>query len=134
MTDWRRAMRDVAECDEQDLLLPGDAQAMRQVVLAAAADGMREPAPAVWIRRPVLIATTIVAIISMGIGTGLRLDLANRSHQARPIELAAQPLIPVAPDTADIGPKNRQLQFKTAGGTRIIWVFNSDLDLKATLR
>jgi len=29
---------------------------------------------------------------------------------------------------------NRQLQFLTPGGTRIIWVFNQDLDLKASLR
>jgi hypothetical protein len=29
---------------------------------------------------------------------------------------------------------NRQLQFLTPGGTRIIWVFNSDLNLKATTR
>jgi hypothetical protein len=26
----------------------------------------------------------------------------------------------------------RQLQFSTPGGTRIIWIFNSDLDLKTT--
>jgi hypothetical protein len=29
---------------------------------------------------------------------------------------------------------NRQLQFLTPGGTRIIWVFNSEFDLKATMR
>jgi len=132
MTDWRTAMRDAAERDEQDLLSPDEAQAMRRVVLAAVADEKRERALG-WMRRPVLIATTIVAIISAGIGTGLRLDLGNRLHQARPTELVALP-VSVAADTADMSPTHRQLQFKTAGGTRIIWVFNSDLQLKATLR
>jgi len=133
MTDWRSALRAAAERDEQDSLSAAEAHTMRHVVLAAVADSTPGRAPAVWLRRPVLVAVTIVAIISAGMGAGLRLDLANRSQQARPIELVAQPAS-VAPDAVGTAPTNRQLQFKTAGGTRIIWVFNSDLQLKATLR
>jgi len=133
MTDWRSAMRDAAERDEQDRLSRDEAQAMRRVVLAAVPHGLRGSVPAGWMRRPVLVATTIVAIISAGVGAGLRLDFATRSQQARPNALVAQPA-PIEADRADMSPRNRQLQFKTAGGTRIIWVFNSDLDLKATLR
>jgi hypothetical protein len=133
MTDWRSVMRDAAERDEQDQLSPQEAQAMRWVVLAAVANSTPGRARAVWLRRPVLVATTIVAIISVGVAAGLRVDFASRSQPARPMELVALPAS-VAPETADMNPQNRQLQFKTAGGTRIIWVFNSDLDLKATLR
>ena len=34
----------------------------------------------------------------------------------------------------DVDPagERRQLQFDTPGGTRIIWIFNSEFDLKAT--
>lgn len=106
---------------------------MRRVVVAAVPASAPGRAPAVWLRRPLLVATTIVAIISVGVAAGLRLDLANRSQHARAIDLVAQPGS-VALETADSNPQNRQLQFKTAGGTRIIWVFNSELQLKATLR
>jgi hypothetical protein len=132
MTDWRSAMRDAAERDEQDHLLPAEAQAMRRVVLAAVAHNTPGRAPAVWLRRRVLVAMTIVAIISVGVAAGLRLDFASRLQQAPPSAFVSPASI--APETADINPQNRQLQFKTAGGTRIIWVFNSELQLKATVR
>ena len=46
---------------------------------------------------------------------------------------SARPGAPPA-DAARAATPNRQLQFLTPGGTRIIWVFNQDLDLKASLR
>jgi hypothetical protein len=38
---------------------------------------------------------------------------------------------PVAPEQTESG--KRQLQFATPGGTRIIWVFDSDFEVKGTL-
>ena len=134
MSNWRDAIHEAAERDEQDHLSAEEAQAMRGVVLAAISDDVPGRAAAVWMRRPVLVAATIVAIISVGVITGLRLDLANRSPQAAATEMANQAAPSDVANAASVNPQNRQLQFMTAGGTRIIWVFNSELDLKATLR
>ena len=131
MTDWRSAMRDAAKRDEQDQLSADESQAIRRIVVAAVRDDAPVRAASMWMRRPVLVAAAIVAVISVGIATQVRLDLANRpaTTELRP-EVAAI----VATNTANVNTPSRQLQFVTAGGTRIIWVFNSDLDLKATLR
>ena len=134
MSNWRGAMREAGERDEQDHLSADEAQAMRRVVLAAVVDDARERAAASrWMRRPALVAATIVAIISVGVVMGLRLDLVNRSQQPSTTPLANQ-APPIEATGAATPASNRQLQFMTAGGTRIIWVFNSELDLKATLR
>ena len=134
MSNWRSAIREAVERDEQDHLSPDEAQAMRRIVVAAVGDAAPERTAFPWMRRPVLVAVTIVAIISVGVVTGLRLDLSNRSPQAPTTDVASQAATTDATNAAHVNSPNRQLQFMTAGGTRIIWVFNSELDLKATLR
>ncbi len=131
MTDWRRAIRQSGEQDEQDHLSTDEAQAMRRIVVAAVRDDASTRAASMWMRRPVVVAAAIVAVISAGIATQVRLDVTNRPATT---ELRTEAVPIVAADTANLNTANRQLQFVTAGGTRIIWVFNSDLDLKATLR
>ena len=134
MTDWRTAMRDVVEQDAQDSLSTDAAQEMRRVVIAAAANSVTERSTSSWMR-PVFVAATAVAIIAVGVAAGLRLDLLESyqrgSGKTVPV-VTGQP--GSVSDGASAGEPNRQLQFLTPGGTRIIWVFNSDLDLKATLR
>ena len=127
-------MRQAVERDEQDQLSADEAQAMRRVVVAAVGDAAPARASSPWMRRPVLVAATIVAVISVGIATGLHLDLTNRPEQPQTTQLMheAAPVETTAP--ADASAPSRQLQFVTAGGTRIIWVFNSDLNLKANVR
>jgi len=132
MTDWQSAMREAAKQEEQDHLSAEEVQAMRRVVVAAARDVAPERATSPWMRRPVLVAATIVAVIAVGVATGLRLDLTNRESSATQLVPEAAPVDTAS--AADATAPNRQLQFVTAGGTRIIWVFNSDLDLKANLR
>jgi hypothetical protein len=131
MNDWRKAIRDAAKRDEQDHLSTDEAQAMRRIVVGAVRDDAPVRAASMWMRRPVLVAAAIVAVISVGIATQVRLDLANRPATT---ELRPEVAPIVATNTANVNTPSRQLQFVTAGGTRIIWVFNSDLDLKATLR
>jgi len=134
MTNWQSAMREAAERDEQDHLSADEAQAMRRIVTAAVVADASDRATSIWTGRPVLVAATIVAIISVGVGTGLRLAPADRSHEPATATVATE-LAPIdATNPASVNPASRQLQFMTAGGTRIIWVFNSELDLKATLR
>jgi hypothetical protein len=132
MSDWRSAIREAAEQEQQDHLSAEEAQAMRRVVVAAVSDAAPERAPSPWMRRPVLVVATVVAVISVGIVTGLRLDLTNRQPSVTQLVPEAAPIGTAS--TANAITPNRQLQFVTAGGTRIIWVFNSDLDLKANLR
>jgi hypothetical protein len=134
MTDWRTAMRDAAHREEQDCLTGDQAEAMRRVVLAGVADATGGRARVLWMRRPVLVAAMIVAIVSIGLGTGIHLDRPNRSEQMSTSGQASEPPQLSAADAARAGTPNRQLQFLTPGGTRIIWVFNQDLDLKASLR
>jgi hypothetical protein len=132
MSDWRSAMREAAGQEQQDHLSAEEAQAMRRVVVAAVRDAAPDRAASPWTGRRVLVAATIVVVISVGIATGLRLDLSNRQPSATPVVPEAVPVDTT--NTAHATTPNRQLQFVTAGGTRIIWVFNSDLDLKANLR
>jgi len=136
MTDWRTVMRDVVEQDAQDSLSTDAAQEMRRVVMAAAANQVTERSKSSWMLRPVFVAATAVAIIAVGVAAGLRRDLSIDSKQAG--SGITSPAVIGQPgsvsDAASAGEPNRQLQFLTPGGTRIIWVFNSDLDLKATLR
>ena len=134
MTDWRTAMRDAAHREEQDCLTGDQAEAMRRVVLAAVADEAGGRARVVWMRRPVLVAAMIVAIVSIGVGTGIHLDLSTRSEQMSMSGQTSGPAQLHPADAARAATPNRQLQFLTPGGTRIIWVFNQDLDLKASLR
>ena len=129
MADWRTVLREVDARSDEDRLSPEEAEAMRRVVLATASTTAPEPKGWSWMR-PMFIAATVVAMIAVGIVAGRRFDL---------------PVVPETPSTtqADMSPgtsaagvvvPNRQLQFLTPGGTRIIWVFNSEFDLKATMR
>ena len=132
MSDWRRAIRQAVERDEQDHLSVDEARAMRRIVVAAVSDGTPSRASSPWGRRSVLVAATIVAVISAAIGTGLHVDLTNRQPSTTQLVPNAAPIDTT--NTAYVTTPTRQLQFVTAGGTRIIWVFNSDLNLEANSR
>jgi hypothetical protein len=134
MTDWRTAMRDAAHRDEQECLSGDQADAMRRVVLAAVVDDVSERAHTVWVRRPVLVAAAIAAVVSIGVGIGFRLAVSSRSEQTATSDHASASSALQTADGIRAATPNRQLQFLTPGGTRIIWVFNQDLDLKAALR
>ena len=133
MTDWRTVMRQAAERDEQDHLGTDEAAAIRRMVVAAVDTNVRERSQPVWMRRPALVAATIVAIVSVSVGAGLRFDLAGRSR-ARTADAATSPARIAATDRTLPASPNRQLQFMTAGGTRVIWIFNADLDLEANVQ
>ena len=123
MTDWRTALRDVnARVDEEQL--PADeAESIRRAVLAIASTAAPEPKVWPWMR-PMMVAATVTAVIVAGVVAGHRFDVS-----------APPPASPVVDaQTVQASVPNRQLQFLTPGGTRIIWVFNSELDLKATVR
>jgi hypothetical protein len=100
---------------ETQTLAPDDAQAMRATVVSAAVETMPRR---MW-PRPLAIAASLLLIVGAGVAAGRRFD-------------ARQPAVAVAVEQLPpAGGEQLQLQFATPGGTRIIWVFNPNLDLKA---
>jgi hypothetical protein len=123
MTDLRTRLRDALGDEEDARLSVDDIAAMRRVVVASVRTGETERRAASWFQ-PLAVAATLVAMIAVGIAIGGRFPGgANVATAPAGDErgAAAQP-----PERA------RQLQFSTPGGTRIIWIFNSNLDLKTT--
>jgi hypothetical protein len=123
MTDLRTRLRDALRDEQDDRLSADAAAAMRRIVVAAARDGGSEPAR-FWFA-PLAVAATVVAMVAIGISIGERFD--DRLVRDRPSD-ATDTDVPAPQGPA----RARQLQFSTPGGTRIIWIFNSDLDLKTT--
>ena len=124
MTDWRAHVRQAVENADRDSLSADAVRAMRETVVAAARDREVEVTGPPW-RRPLTLAATILLLIAVGITASRRMDGAFPASARPPIPGGA------ADSIAATAPRHRQLQFSTPGGTRIIWVFNSDLDLKA---
>jgi hypothetical protein len=124
MTDWRTRMRDAMDSDGEERLSADAARAMRRAIVAAARSSARVDVHS-W-KRPVAFAATVILMIGAGITAGRHLDLDLSPPEESAVDgAAAGPMEPAR--------SNRQLQFSTPGGTRIIWVFNADLDLKATM-
>jgi hypothetical protein len=115
MKTWQTLLREGDPA--ADARLPAsDADRMRRVVVAAA----REPAPSPfpWYQ-PLAMAALVVIMIGLGGVIGNRADW----------EVPPPSVIRGSDDDGE----RRQLQFATPGGTRIIWVFNSEFDLDETL-
>jgi hypothetical protein len=116
--DWRAVLRSALDHGagaDAETLAPEDVLAMRRAVVAAA----RDATPGRRRRRSLAIAATVVLTIAAGVAVGRRFETREPAAARR-----AEPGRPA-------GGEQLQLQFATPGGTRIIWVFNSDLDLKA---
>ena len=128
MTDSRRGLSDDLLAASDEPLTAESASAMRRIVVAEARahahDGVSLSS-----RRAIVFALTGLLMIAAGISAGRRMG----SPTFAPADLDADATTPVVVPPAPPVPP-RQLQFATPGGTRIIWVFNSDLDLKVTNR
>ena len=124
MTDLQTRLRDALREEEDERLPVDDVAAMRRVVLASVRTDEERHRAHAWLQ-PLAVAVTVVAMIAAGIAAGQRFEArpsVDRSSGAAGKEAPAG----TGPDRA------RQLHFSTPGGTRIIWIFNSDLDLKTT--
>lgn len=123
MTDLRTLLRDALGQEDEERLSGEEVAAMRRLVVAAARDGGREPAR-MWLP-PLAVAATVVVMVAIGVTLGQRFDARPRHAGATDGTDTDLP-VKTTPDRA------RQLHFSTPGGTRIIWIFNSDLELKTT--
>ena len=99
-------------------LSDGDVQEMRRTVVAAAAKPMEAPA---WWGQSLAVAALILVMIGAGLFAG------RRAADQEPL------IVPVAVEAPVPEGERRQLQFSTPGGTRIIWVFDSEFQLKESL-
>jgi hypothetical protein len=118
MKTWQTLLREHDPAG--DARLPShDIEAIRRAAAAAARE--TRPAAVQW-QRPLAMAAVVVLMVGSGVIAGRR--AASRQPAVAP---AAEP------SPAQAGAlEQRQLQFATPGGTRIIWVFNPEFDLKET--
>lgn len=128
MKDWRTRLRDADSVRQADTP-PADVVKVRNAVLAAARPSA-SPARSAS-RRPIVLAAAVLVMIGAGAATVTQ--IAGRKTG-----------VPVATDRPDApgaatgeepdSPVDRQqLQFATPGGTRIIWVFDSNFQVKRPL-
>ncbi len=117
MTDWRTALRET-DPGAHAQLTNDDAQAMRRAVLSAVPS--QAARSRMWVQ-PLLLAATVALMIATGAAAGRRASLDSGGG-----------LMPATTAASD-APQTRQLQFATPGGTRIIWTFNSTLNLNESM-
>ena len=112
MKDIGRLLRDGDPVALEPEMSAADVQAVRRAVLAALATTNR--ATSRW-PGPLLAGAAVTAALAAGVFLGLR---TPEPHMA-PMETALT-------HASDAEGAHRQLQFASPGGTRIIWVFDSE--------
>jgi hypothetical protein len=124
MIHSRRVLPDGLGVASDEPLSAESASAMRRIVVAEARAHAHDEAS--WSSRSaVVFALTVLLMIAAGVTVGRRIG----SSAPGPADADAKMSVVVPVPSP---PPPRQLQFATPGGTRIIWVFNSDLELKVT--
>ncbi len=123
MTELRTQICEALREADDERLPVDDVAAMRQLVLASVRTGPEDRRAPSWLQ-PLAVAATVVGMIAAGIAAGQRFE---------PRPGTGGTAAGADDDPADAAPAGgRQLHFSTPGGTRIIWIFNSDLDLTTT--
>ena len=112
MKDIGRLLRDGDPVALEPEMSAADVQAVRRAVLAALATTAR--ATSRW-PGPLLAGAAVTAALAAGVFVGLRTPAPHMS----PIETALT-------HASGTDGALRQLQFASPGGTRIIWVFDSE--------
>jgi hypothetical protein len=115
MSDMNQWLREGDPLAGEPELSASDAQIMRRTIVAAAGRSPRERAR--WWPGPLVLAAGLAACLVVGISVGVR-------FQPEPGRVAESPTVPA---TTKVPP--RQMQFVTAGGTRVIWTFSGDFKL-----
>lgn len=114
MNTWQRLLREHDPAGDARLS-PDEATLIRAAAVKAAAQA--GPQRVQW-QQPLAMAAVILLMIGSGVVAGLRVAERDRADAIAATAPGEEPA------------ERRQLQFSTPGGTRIIWVFNSELDSK----
>jgi hypothetical protein len=125
MTNWRTHL-EAGDPGRDGVMEPADVARIRRAVLIA----VRQP-PAVpsygWGRSAAFVSAMLIVAIA-GAGSAFQAGL-RKEASLRGLTVGAE-----APADADAPADDRQqLQFATPGGTRIIWVFDSQFEMRGTL-
>jgi hypothetical protein len=130
MTDWKSRLRD-ADPERRSATPADDLARVREIVIAAASIVPRRARP-LW-SRPLAVAAVVLLTLGAGAAT-VRQVVVKRV--ALPVagnpQSASDPAVDASADAA-AEVERQQLQFSTPGGTRIIWVFDSNFEVKGTL-
>jgi hypothetical protein len=128
MKDWQSRLRE-GDPGADAVMSAGDVRRIRAAVIAATRQAqVRQPLS--WPRAFVVTATVLVMVCAS--------MLAALQRNTRQIDNPVDGVIKVAANTgeevADVSSGERQqLHFRTPGGTRIIWVFDSEFEVKGAL-
>ena len=126
MNDWRTRLRD-ADAMRDPLMPPDAVRRVRSIVVSAAGD-RPVGGTQMWPRAFLVTATLLVLVCASVLAS---LQRATR-HMMPAVDADGAQVATVR--TADgIDAERQQLHFRTPGGTRIIWVFDSQFEVKGTL-
>jgi len=113
MKNLQELLKDADPLVNEPPLSDFDAQRMRRVVMAA--DHGAAASFSAWkVARWAALAAVVMTVVVVGLD---RWPAQTQQTDA------------VTNEPAEQAPSHRQVQFVTAGGTRIIWTFNSDFEL-----
>ena len=122
MTHWNERLREADEALARELSLDESQRLKRTVVAAAAAaQTQRWSLPFALTAGSLTAASAALVLTTVLASPGSPPDVT--SDRAAGVDEAI--------DAVDAGP--RQLHFATPGGTRVIWVFDADFEVKGTL-
>jgi hypothetical protein len=130
MSTWKTRLRE-ADSQPGAPMAAADVARIRATVVAAARERAIEHHPG-WARPLAFIAAMLLVVVA-GVTASWQVGL----RKAKAIATEAPPA--VAPGGSDVQAEppveieRQQLHFATPGGTRIIWVFDSQFDIKGTL-
>jgi len=117
MKDVGEHLRNADPLTRDEGMSPDDVRRMRRVIVDATRD--RAADLAVWWPKPVLVAATVVVTLTGGVAVGRWMSPRDNLRGAE--RATPSPSVSAARE-------RRQLQFATPGGTRIIWVFDSEFN------
>jgi hypothetical protein len=131
MSDWRTRLKD-ADAAQPKNVPAEDIQRIRSVVLAA----IRQTASTrtAVCRRPQVIVAALVIIVAAGATALIQTSRhTNRSPISTDDQTVPGAAAVDATEKSNSVSDRQQLQFSTPGGTRIIWVFDPNFEVKGTL-
>jgi hypothetical protein len=120
MRDVGELLRDADPLVREERVPPDEASRMRRAIVAAARD--RSTDVPGWWPTPMLVAATVAVALAAGVSVERWLPRRDRAIADAGATTASMSTLPAA------SRERRQLQFASPGGTRIIWVFDSDFN------
>jgi|SRR5262245_19229771 len=130
MKDLGDLLRDADPLAHEKSLSAVEAHRMRSAIVDAARESSAD-VPGWW-PNPMAVAATVALTLGTGVAVGHWLPRhANAARRAAGTATAST--VSGTPSTSStaamaVSRERRQLQFATPGGTRIIWVFDSDFN------